>query len=375
MKKILALAALTALLLTTLNGCADVDGEPDDKSISSNSSAVVGENNLPDEQNNFPSKCRILKQTAKTFTEEQLLSFFSETPARTYYSERNMAEYASETERGYTSATDLRFFTDAGVLCMMAYGGTYGEGIYTNNDTLDFASQDEVLEKINSIMENFGFSPSDWFVSKSFSVKSELLEQFKEKTYKQLTESLDENPYSLDESEIEEQINQAEKIKQRPSKDFYYIDIRFKIDEIPIYPEGVLYRGVGNTISSGLCQICYSKDGIEYISIGNVFVTESSEYVEIMEQDKARELIAKKYNEIIFEGEVEVNDMKLVYIPIPQNEPGDYGNKFETRPFYAFYCKITEKIDGENLVTNNITYFDAVSGEEFAAEKLSSYNS
>lgn len=69
MKKILALAALTALLLTTLNGCADVDGEPDDMSNSSNVSAVVGENNLPDEQNNFPSKCRILKQTAKTFTE------------------------------------------------------------------------------------------------------------------------------------------------------------------------------------------------------------------------------------------------------------------------------------------------------------------
>lgn len=387
-KKTIFTSVITLSLVIAFSGCANVDGEPTLKSSSNtsimpseisnsfvDSSLAEDENSLHNNQVEYPMKCKVYNQTTKIFTEEQLLSFFSEKPTRSYNDITNTAIYESETERGNTRLTNLNFSTDAGVLCMMAYGETYGEGIYTNDDELDNVSREATLEKVKNLMMEFGFSPEDWFVSRLYSINANLLNSFKEKTYKSLTESLDENPYSLDESEIEEQINQAERIQSRPSKDFYYIDIRFKIDEIPVYPEGTLYRGEGYSVSPSSCQICFSKDGIEYISISNVHVTKSSEEVKLMEFDEARELISKKYNEIIFEGEVEVNDMELVYIPIPQNGLDDYGQIYETYPFYAFRCKITEVYNGENLVTNNITYFDAVTGKEFATEQLSAHTS
>lgn len=370
-------AVTAAVLAISMCGCGSVDGDT--------SPAVSGESTetssdapyltvvpSPDSENlNFPSKCKIYKQTAKTFTEEQLLSFYSEKPEREYSEVTKTASYNGETEHGNTSGIDLKFFTDAGVLCRMAYGEIYGEGIYTNDEDLELVPRDKMLEDIKKLMAEFSFSQDDWFISRCYSIKAELLDEYKDRTIKALTEELEENPYSLDENELDKEKLQAEKIKSYPSKDFYYIDIRFKIDEIPIYPERMLSRGeIGNMVPSASCVICYSKDGIEHISIENVPITESSEEVGIIKYEEARKLISKKYGEIIFDGEYEVSDMKLVYIPIPQNDLGYYHRSFETRPFWAFRCKVTEERNGKPHTTDNITYFDAVTGEEFGTEQL-----
>jgi len=387
-------SVISAALAVMMCGCAGVDGADNVDSMdgasnsnsqpansgglvwqtSGTSSAPVTSDTSGGENPEFPSKCGIFKQTAKVFTEEQLLSFFSEKPERTYREVTETAIFEAETERGSTSGIDLNFYTDAGVLCRMAYGETYGEGIYTNDEELEFVPRDKMLEDINKLIGEFGFSREEWFISKCYSVKAELLDEFKDRTYKALTEELEENPYSLDENEIQEQINQAERINSRPSKDFYYIDIRFKIDGIPIFPESILETGVWNAIHPASCKICYSKDGIESISIGYIPITGSSEEVEIMKYDEARQLISKKYNDIIFNGKVEVSEMKLVYIAIPQNEPGIYNESFETRPYWAFRCTLTEERDGKPHTTNCITYFDAVTGAELGTEQLAGAN-
>lgn len=371
------LTVTAAVLAISMCGCGNtssVDSPADsgetEEQTSSNAPFLTVVPSSGSEIPEFPSKCGVFKQTAKTFTEEQLLSFFSEKPEREYYEVTNTTVYTAETEGGNTYGTNLTFHTDAGILCLEARYETYGEGIYTSDEELENVPRDKMLEDINKLMAQFGFSQEDWFISNCNSVKADLLDEFKDRTYKALTKDLEENPYSLDEYELNEIKLQAERTINRPSKDFYYIEIRFKINEIPIYPERMLFRGgVGNIVNSASCQICYSKDGIENISIGNVPITESSEEVEIIKYEEARKLISKKYGEIIFDGEYEVSDMKLVYIPIPQNDLGYYHRSFETRPFWAFRCKVTEERNGKPHTTDNITYFDAVTGEEFGTEQ------
>ena len=118
----------------SLCGCADVDGnnspvlKQDEQSSGNGSSDVSAGDNVSEnvgEKKEYPTRCKVYKQIAKTFTEEQLLSFFSETPERTYYSESNTAVYTAETELGNTSGNSLNFLTDTGSLCMMAYGAVY----------------------------------------------------------------------------------------------------------------------------------------------------------------------------------------------------------------------------------------------------------
>ncbi len=209
-------AGISAALVVMLCGCGSVDGvksaadsnsQPADPGgltwqTSGTSSAPVTPNTDSGENPEFPSKCGVFKQTAKTFTEEQLLSFFSEKPEREYYEETNTTVYTAETERGNTDGTDINFSTDAGILCMEARYETYGEGIYTSDEELENVPRDKMLEDINKLMAGFGFSREEWYISNCNSVKAELLDEFKDRTYKALTKDLEENPYSLDEYEL-----------------------------------------------------------------------------------------------------------------------------------------------------------------------------
>lgn len=155
----------------------------------------------------------------------------------------------------------------------------------------------------------------------------------------------------------------------------FYINIGFKLDGIKMFKDlSLTYGGgIGYSAFGSCCKIYYSEDGFEAVVIRDVCETESSEDVEIIAYDEAKELINKKYGDIIFDGEVEVNGMELIYIPIPQNDLGDYSNRFETRPAYVFYCTVTEEFYGEMRTDNKITYFDAVTGNEIATQTIGNY--
>lgn len=365
-------AVITFSMAVNLCGCADIDGD--------NSSDLRGDGQASDysssdesvdneilmnvgEKSDFPTKCKVYKSKAKSFTEEQLLSLFTETPERTYYSETNVAVYTSSSERGNTDGKNLNFSTDAGMLCEMAYDtvGSYYDGEQAGSADLDFAALDEVLETVEKRLNELGFSSEEWFVNGFYTVKAADLDSFKQKQY----EAAAENPYNLSESELQKEIAGAERIKKYPSKDCYYIDIAFKIDGFEMYAgiNGLPYAG--SYVLGSSCKICCSKDGIEAVEIYNVCETETSEDVEIIAPDKAQELIIKKYNDIVFDGEIEVNSIELIYMPIPQNDLGDYNNRFEVCPFYAFYYTLTEGNSGEKS-SDAVTYFNAETGKELA---------
>lgn len=371
MKNRIFAGILTVCTATTLYGCADVDGnnsviKQDEQSSSNNSADSEIEMNVS-EKKEHPTKCKIYRQTAVNFTEEQLLSFFSETPERTFYRESNTAVYTAETEHGNTSGNSLNFLTDTGSLCMMAYGAVFGEGIEEKPQNFDFASRDEIFGKAVEKLKDLGVSDVDWYIKKLYAVSANDLEKFKEEQIK----SVKNNPYNLNESEMQKEIEAAERIAKRKSKDFYYIELRPQFDEIPTYSGYAVHHGEHDRfVVPASCEICFSADGIESFSVSNIAKTQTFEEVEIIPFDKAKELILKKYDSIIFDGEVAVNSVELVYMAIPQNDLGEIASRFETRPFYAFHCTITEERGGKTISENITTYFDAVTGDEFATEQI-----
>ena len=369
-----------AILLTAalFSGCADVDGGKSSvipstisEQITENSSNVSISNGETSETSSdissISTACKVYKQKVKTFTEKQLLSFFSVTPERTFYEETDTVIYSSDKENGNLSPNSLFFYTETGLLCDMANGEAYGGKVQSNEEDLASLSRDEVLKIANDSLQNMGFDSHDWRTDKIFAIKAETLDAFKEKAYK----SALDNPYSLDEQELQKEIETAQRLYKLPSKDLYYIEFRPECDGIPTYSGGLLAYGSDDKIvMPSSCKIYISKDGIEYFFVSNITETETYEVVNIIEYDTAKEWIDKKYSEIIFDGEVKVNDIELVYIPVPLNDLENINKNFETRPFYAFYCTITENYDGEIISNDIITYFDAVTGNEFATESV-----
>ena len=249
----------------------------------------------------------------------------------------------------------------------MAYGAVYGEGIEEKSQNFDFASRDEIFGKAVEKLKDLGVSEGDWYINKLYAVSANDIEKFKEEQIK----SAKENPYNLNESEMQKEIEAAERIAKRKSKDFYYIELRPEFDKIPTYSGSTVCYGNGDYfVVPASCEICYSADGIESFSVSNIAETQTFEEVEIIPFDKAKELILKKYDDIIFDGEVAVNNIELVYMAIPQNNLGQIADKFEARPLYAFYCTITEERGGKTISENITTYFDAITGDEFATEQI-----
>lgn len=124
------------------------------------------------------------------------------------------------------------------------------------------------------------------------------------------------------------------------------------------------------SIIGAVARVIYTRNGIEAIRLYNVNETDYSQYKEeeLIDYDKAKELLPQKFSNIIFDGEVKVDAMQLIYLPVPKNNLGDYYSSFEVRPFYAFYCTQTENYSGEKFTSSFISYFDAITGKEFGTE-------
>lgn len=382
MRKIVFVLTFLLLLTATLSGCADVDGGYTFSSTDiSNSQDLSNDDksSLPDDKSSnvspdsvidIPSECKIYKQKLKTFSEDQLLSFFSETPEKTYDTggDNTVCVCVLGSQRGTTDGTSLAYTTDAGMICALSYdtiGTLYNE--QSDIVSLEFADFDNVLEAVEEQMSKLGFPLDEWFVNKVYTVKAADLDKYKQAQYNAVIE----NPYSLDESELQKEIEQADRVNKYPSKDSYVIDIKFKLSDVKIYTGNTFHYGeYGYRVFGVNCQMIYSKDGLERISIFNVYETESYEDAEIISPTKARELLDKKYNEIIFNGDFNINSTELIYMPIPQENLGDYANRFETRPFYAVHYILTEYDNGEAVSSNVTTYFDAVTGTELTTERV-----
>lgn len=389
-KKNFLTAAISAIsIAVALCGCADVNGgetlitsnsnsnhTPESNPIGETNSSLIssGEGEALGETDSFPTRAKIYKQTRKLFSEEQLLSFFSDTPEKMEIY-KGRIDYRTETERGFVNNEgSLMFSTPAGDKFDTICATDYFEDIRNadcDNGELDFASRVEILKQVETLTwDLLGLSPNDWYTEKFYAVKKEVFDKYKQAIIEEAA-----SPETQKSEYLTETLNaEVEVLNKITGEDYYFLSIGFKIDEIKTYPGGIFYyaQGNSNAVVGSMCTIVFTKNGVEYAYLENIGDTETAdaEEVDIISPNEAKALMQKKIDSVIWQGEVEVYDMQLMYLSIPQNNLGEYFTNFETRPYYAFYYSVPEKVNDSLIYSNVVTYFDAVTGAELGTEWL-----
>ncbi len=370
--KFMAVILISALLC----GCADVDGDvsvvnPVDVSGESTfSTQSKVEINLKETMES-PRKCGIYKMKNKTYSDNQLLSLFNGTPEKNVeQSTAGYSMYDKNDQHGFVyDSRNLNFYTETGLLLEEVYGSLESPN---DNAELSFAARDDVLKKVqNELQDKFNISPDEWWAYGYFAVKKDEVDQYKEFVMQEANK-IAEN--SDDMAAIDKAKKRVEQISEISSEDFYYMDIKFKIGEIPLYMGNALQYGSDETFSvmGSFVSLIYTKNGIELLSLYYVNeidnLADKSGEVEIIDADKARELVSQKFLGIINDAVVEVSNIQLVYLPIPKNNTKKHFEEFEARPFYACDYTQTEKYNGNEYTSNFTVYFDAVTGKELGVE-------
>jgi len=154
-------------------------------------------------------------------------------------------------------------------------------------------------------------------------------------------------------------------------EDECYIFIYQILDEgmpISIYSNGVF--GDGSFTPGTDVRVIYSADGIVSFRMNYQF-----ENTEIISQNQkgitaelALDLLDKKYNTIILEGEYLVNDIVFEYVPMP--EDGSSSNYILVPAWRFLVIHTTEQMGKENAAETvltemrNYVVFNAITGEE-----------
>ena len=392
MKVFLIWIIVVIIVASSLCGCADVDGKIQSSTLhttveqssvgevtstnNSYSSPISdGKESLPfDEIPANPTSCRIYQLKRRAFTEQQLINCFNGIPEKIEDTNENATVYEMGDQRGQlVNGRNLIYYTQKGELLEEFYWGLSSDlnkEYISYEDNLEFASREEVLENVrNKLSEGFGIKPNEWYAKDFCAVKKGGIEYYKQIADKDANESW-ENA-----DDLQKEKEKAERLNSVIGEDFYYITIKFKIDEIPMFTGGMLgYGTMGYEILGSNCYIIYTQKGIENIALYYTKEIDVSahniEEVELISAGKAQELIREKYDGIFFDGEIEIYDMQLVYLPIPQNDLEHYNERFEARPYYAFYCEKEEYRGNETVHSNFVSYYDAVTGEEFTTQQL-----
>ncbi len=400
-KDYFAMSAIAIVMATLLCGCGNVDGnvisadsEEDSEQTSEliyNLPIISSESSIRDSvieseinfSTQYPTTAKIYQQKRKTFTEEQFFNLFDEEPRQNDRSTSDYIVYDNDHQHAFLyEGKNLTFYTDTGDLFDSVYFD-YSEnpdeisGEYIDeNGELAFASRNEVLEKIAGQMQSkFGISSEEWEADSLVAIKKEAVDCYKSKIIQNARESEDSTS-SIENNDEEKAKVLAEKYNALPSDEFYYIKLKFKIDEIPIYSGFIFTYGADRrySIYAPECYLIYTKNGIEYIVLYYLYANDTSEGTpidtELIGTDEALNILMQKYNSIIFNGEIEVYDMNLIYLPIPQNDLDEYFENFETRPFYAFSCRQTEIFEGERVSSEFVAYIDAITGRDLGTESI-----
>ena len=386
----LAMSAIAMAMASSLCGCGNVDGNITSADLGETLEQVsapsihdgVIESSI-DLSMQFPTTSKIYQQKRKTFTEEQFFNLFDEEPRKNDRSTSDYLVYDNDHQHAFLyDGKNLTFYTDIGDFFDSVYfefsenPDETVEKYIDNNGELNFSSRNEVLEKIAEQMQSkFDLSSEEWEVDSFVSVKKEAIDQYKNTVIQNAYES-DDIGSNIEDTGEEKAKALAEKYSELPSDDFYYIELKFKINEIPVYSGFTFTYGADTrySIYAPECHLIYTKNGIEYIILYYLYVNDTLEgtqdNVELIGTDEALDILINKYNDVIFSGEIDVYDMDLIYLPIPQNDLDEYYESFETRPFYAFSCRQTEVFEDEMITSEFVSYIDAVTGKDLGTESI-----
>ncbi|MBP3855207.1 MAG: hypothetical protein IK990_06300 [Ruminiclostridium sp.] len=305
-----------------------------------------------------PSECCIYKATIKSINDNSIDEYFFNFEAeKTSNGENILLELNNK--HAIVSDKSFVFYTDNGNKFddAVSFYLTDPSAIPLDNSLeFSFATKENAINDIMTFIEKIDMPRDKAIIEQSISMTKENFNDYKA--------FLNKTAEKENDSKI---ITQAKNVAKIESEDFYYFDICFSKDNIPIYSGPVHYYGDGenDTFAGTRFTVVYTCSGIEYVSA--FFLYQPNEIIErnkIIDFNQALNLLKNKYENIFFDSKITFEKAELVYLPFPQNTLYNRFNEFILRPFYAFYGYQDAEIEGDHYRSDFTVYFDAVSGKE-----------
>ncbi len=371
------LAVMSALLLVFCTGCERSGAGPSESmssetnsggnssiaNSSTNSSAKSITDNVIveyDPVSAVPQKCKVYNASIKSI-EPDLMNelLFGGAGKKTDDPDSEKITFEAGNKHGYAAPNSFFFYTDNGTVfddAVTHFSENPNEAYMDSTSELSFASRDTVIGKTLDFIDGLGLDPQKAIIKNMYSVKKEDFDLYKDHLSKVAAEENDERASS-----------RAEMVSGIVSEDFYFIDLAFKEDEIPIYSGSPYSYGAddNDTFCGTKFSLVYTKNGIEFVSAFYLYQKDNViSDSEIIDFSDAQRLLKNKYDNMFVENKITFYDAELIYLPFPQNSLSERFKNFIMRPYYAFYGTQSTEIDGESYPSELIVFFDAVTGKE-----------
>ena len=198
------------------------------------------------------------------------------------------------------------------------------DAIDNNLDVTDFAenlpfSSEDSVSKVEAFLTSLqlGFDDYDYVV---YSVSKESL-----LTYLSI--------YEEDVSDMKGSTVVADNLT-----DMYYISVRPKLSDKRVIDEETQFGSPGgiNFVTGVSLNIIVTETGIQWIDLANLILpTQKKDEATTVSVQKGLEALKNKYQDLILENSVYIEDYTIEYVPLPVQEGEIYGDNLY-RPFLVF---------------------------------------
>lgn len=138
------------------------------------------------------------------------------------------------------------------------------------------------------------------------------------------------------------------------TEDCYWLQLEQELEGIPILSHSVM-RSDDLYVPSQEITVGYTKNGIEYLSILEHYTIQEEEKVTLESYETIENALKKKF-EMMFAGNVEITQMKLIYFPLCTEQDADRFWKCDMIPTWEFTIQTGMGTD--------YVYINAVDGME-----------
>ncbi|MCB8818089.1 hypothetical protein [Desulfosporosinus shakirovi] len=236
------------------------------------------------------------------------------------------------------------------VFCFLPNELYYNADKFKRNQDLSFMPYQKAVEEVKIALTSLGISLDDKVETYSLDYQTM---QAQEKIKKANGELTDPRDGSIT-------------LKDRWSEEdnCYFMIFRSSLDYVPVYPKSHGHVENNTLVSSDYIYACYSKDGLEYLSINFPYQKTSIDQkdMKIISVEEALAAVKRKYSNVILTDPTTITDIELYYVPTLISQSRD---EFRMVPAWCF--ELGEGItygDGTHQTVPNTVIIDANTGGE-----------
>ena len=266
--------------------------------------------------------------------------------ATTYWYTGNLGEQWGNMEGTFSVGNNLTIYTEHWnklnsnfpIVYELGEIVLYGDDI--QKEDFDFATEEVVLQVVKQYLkENVGLDSLNTKATYTFNYRQM---QAVEAEYYNLPEDEQTKPISKESSIWGEQDN------------CYWIILEQLYHGIPILSRRIIWQD-DTYIPSVQIEAGYTAKGLEYINIDNCFKEVGQESVNLLPMENIYEALRKKF-ELVLINNITINQMKLIYYPMPTGHSVNGKWEYDLVPVWQFCFQENE--------FNNYIYINAIDGIE-----------